>query len=181
MGHKFFANVHPRDLNDIRRHAERLLRGETTGYRHETRLIGNNGEVLWCFITATLIAVRSSMPNYALYLIENITERKRMEEKLRESERLVAVGATAAMFAHEVGNPLNGISTTVQMIERDLARAQNGIKPSVFSALGDIKSEITRLGALLHEFRYLARPQRLEEKSGPPGQFNRLCVDAECL
>ena len=92
MGHKFFANVHPRDLNDIRRHAERLLRGETTGYRHETRLIGNNGEMLWCFITATLIAVRNSMPNYALYLIENITERKRIEEKLRESERLVSSG-----------------------------------------------------------------------------------------
>ena len=34
----------------------------------------------------------------------------------------------------------------------------------MFSALGDIKSEITRLGALLHEFRYLARPQRLEQK-----------------
>jgi PAS domain S-box-containing protein len=163
LGHKFFANVHPRDLSDIRRQAERLLHGETTGYRHETRLIGNNGEVLWCFVTATLIAVRNSTPNYALYLIENITERKRMEEKLRESERLVAVGATAAMFAHEVGNPLNGISTTVQMIERDLTRAKNGINPSVFSALRDIKSEINRLGALLHEFRYLARPQRLEQ------------------
>jgi len=163
LGQKFFANVHPRDVSDIRGHAERLLHGETNGYRHETRLIGKNGEVLWCFITATLIAGRNSAPNYALYLIENITERKRMEEKLRESERLVAVGATAAMFAHEVGNPLNGISTTVQMIERDLARTHNGIKPSVFSALGDIKSEITRLGALLHEFRYLARPQRLEQ------------------
>ena len=163
LGQKFFANVHPRDLSDIRDHAERLLHGETTGYRHETRLIGKNGEVLWCFITATLIAGRNSTPNYALYLIENITERKRMEEKLRESERLVAVGATSAMFAHEVGNPLNAISTTVQMIERDLARAHNGIRPSVFSALGDIKNEITRLGALLHEFRYLARPQRLEK------------------
>ena len=82
---------------------------------------------------------------------------------MRESERLAAVGATSAMFAHEVGNPLNGISTTVQMIERDLSRSQNGINPSVFSALGDIKNEITRLGALLHEFRYLARPQRLEQ------------------
>ncbi len=163
LGQKFFASVHPRDVSDIRRQAERLLRGETTGYRHETRLIGSNGEILWCCITATLIATRDPTPNYALYLIENITERKRMEEKLRESERLAAVGATSAMFAHEVGNPLNGISTTVQMIERDLSRAQNGINPLVFSALGDIKSEITRLGALLHEFRYLARPQRLEQ------------------
>jgi PAS domain S-box-containing protein len=164
LGQKFFASVHPRDVSDIRRHAERLLRGETTGYRHETRLIDKNGEVLWCCITATLIATRNSTPNYALYLIENITEQKRMEEKLRESERLAAVGATSAMFAHEVGNPLNGISTTVQMIERDLSRAQNGINPLVLSGLGDIKSEITRLGALLHEFRYLARPQRLEQR-----------------
>ena len=164
LGQKFFTTVHPRDVSDVRRHAERLLRGETTGYRHETRLIGKNGEVLWCCITATLIAARNSTANYALYLIENITEHKRMEEKLRESERLAAVGATSAMFAHEVGNPLNGISTTVQMIERDLLRAQNGVNPVVFSALGDIKSEITRLGALLHEFRYLARPQRLEQR-----------------
>jgi PAS domain S-box-containing protein len=163
LGQKFFARVHPRDVSDIRRHAEQLLRGETTGYRHETRLIEKNGEVLWCCITATLITARNVTPNYALYLIENITERKRMEEKLRESERLAAVGATSAMFAHEVGNPLNGISTTVQMIERDLSRVQNGVNPLVFSALVDIKNEITRLGALLHEFRYLARPQRLEQ------------------
>jgi PAS domain S-box-containing protein len=163
LGQKFFARVHPRDVSDIRRHAEQLLRGETTGYRHETRLIEKNGEVLWCCITATLITARNATPNYALYLIENITERKRMEEKLRESERLAAVGATSAMFAHEVGNPLNGISTTVQMIERDLSRVQNGVNPLVFSALVDIKNEITRLGALLHEFRYLARPQRLEQ------------------
>jgi signal transduction histidine kinase len=47
------------------------------------------------------------------------------------------------------------------MIERDLTRSRNGVKPVIFSALDDIKSEITRLGALLHEFRYLARPQRL--------------------
>jgi signal transduction histidine kinase len=95
-------------------------------------------------------------------MIEDISQRKRMEEKLRESERLAAVGATSALFAHEVGNPLNGISTTVQVIQRDLARAGNGVKPSVVAALSDITQEITRLGALLHEFRYLARPQRLQ-------------------
>ena len=162
LGEKFFARVHPEDLSVTRDHAERLLQGEISSYRHETRLLEKNGAVLWCCVTATLIAARNGTPNYILLLIENITESKRLEERLRETERLAAVGATSAMFAHEVGNPLNGISTTVQMIERDLMRSRNGVTPVVFSALDDIKSEITRLGALLHEFRYLARPQRLQ-------------------
>jgi PAS domain S-box-containing protein len=162
LGEKFFGRVHPEDLGVIEDHAERLLQGEISSYRQETRLLEKSGAVLWCCVTATLIASRNGTPNYILLLIENITESKRLEERLRETERLAAVGATSAMFAHEVGNPLNGISTTVQMIERDLARSRNGVTPVVFSALDDIKSEITRLGALLHEFRYLARPQRLQ-------------------
>ena len=161
LGQKFFATVHPQDLHYVQNQIEALLHGDTGNFRHETRFISKTGEVLSCCVTATLIIDRYGVSNYILLLIENITESKRMEERLRETERLAAVGATSAMFAHEVGNPLNGISTTVQMIERDLTRSQNGVRPAVFSALGDIKSEITRLGALLHEFRYLARPQRL--------------------
>lgn len=162
LGEKFFTLVYPQDLNNLQDKVDGLLKGDSGGFRNETRLIANTDEVLSCCVTAALIMGRHGTPDYILLLIENITEAKRLEERLRETERLAAVGATSAMFAHEIGNPLNGISTTVQMIERDLSRSKNGITPTVFSALADIKSEITRLGALLHEFRYLARPQRLQ-------------------
>ena len=161
LGQKFFAIVYPADLDALQNKIDGLLKGDTGGFRNETRLIAKSGQVLSCCVTGALIMGRHGTPGYILLLIENITESKRLEERLRESERLAAVGATSAMFAHEVGNPLNGISTTVQMIERDLLRSKNGVTPTVFTALDDIKSEITRLGALLHEFRYLARPQRL--------------------
>src|SRR5215813_10648380 len=51
-----------------------------------------------------------------------IAEHKRTAQKLRESERLATIGATAAQLAHEIGNPLNGMATTVQILERRLTK-----------------------------------------------------------
>lgn len=162
LGQSFTQFVCPQERDRSEERIARLFRGEQDRYAVETCLVGELGEVLTCCITAASIASQEGAPRYVLKLIEDITQRKRMEEQLRESERLAAVGATSAMFAHEIGNPLNGISTTVQMIERDLARSADWRNPTILSALADIKNEVTRLGALLHEFRYLARPQRLD-------------------
>ncbi|MGH7832473.1 MAG: two-component system sensor histidine kinase NtrB, partial [Candidatus Binatia bacterium] len=89
-------------------------------------------------------------------------EQRRAEERLRESQRLAAVGKTAAVLAHEIGNPLNGMFTTVQLIERHLVRSKN---PSDHAHLNeqlqDLKGEISRLGSLLHEFRSLSGPMQL--------------------
>jgi PAS domain S-box-containing protein len=89
-------------------------------------------------------------------------EQRRAEERLRESQRLAAVGKTAAVLAHEIGNPLNGMFTTVQLIERHLARSQTPLADAHLNEqLRDLKGEISRLGSLLHEFRSLSGPMQL--------------------
>jgi signal transduction histidine kinase len=88
-----------------------------------------------------------------------VVERKRAEEKLRESERLATMGATAAVLAHEVANPLNGLSTTIQLLQRRLTKLND---PAVNSSLEDVFSEISRLQSLLDDFRSLARPKQLK-------------------
>jgi PAS domain S-box-containing protein len=89
-------------------------------------------------------------------------ERRRAEERLRESQRLAAVGKTAAVLAHEIGNPLNGMFTTVQLIERHLARSKGPLADAHLNEqLQDLKGEISRLGSLLHEFRSLSGPMQL--------------------
>ncbi|MGH7830885.1 MAG: hybrid sensor histidine kinase/response regulator [Candidatus Binatia bacterium] len=103
-------------------------------------------------------------PIAILEINTDVTERKRIEEKLRERERLAAMGATAAMFAHEVGNPLNGISTTVQILQRYLARQKGLSSETMVSSFEDIRREINRLSSLLHDFRFLAHPQQLALK-----------------
>jgi PAS domain S-box-containing protein len=91
-------------------------------------------------------------------LVNDVTERKQLEKTIREHDRLAAMGATAAVFAHEVGNPLNGISTTVQMLQRHFNK-QNDSYAS--STLIELQQEIQRLSSLLHDFRSLSRPRDL--------------------
>ncbi|HZU43043.1 MAG TPA: ATP-binding protein [Terriglobales bacterium] len=47
----------------------------------------------------------------------DIGERKRVEESLRHSERLAATGRLAASIAHEINNPLEGITNLLYLIE----------------------------------------------------------------
>jgi PAS domain S-box-containing protein len=179
LGQESFARLHPQDLAKIRELTERLLGGEIDHFRQEARYIDTQGEPVWTHLTATVITSSDGTQKYALQMVENITEQKRIEEKLRESERLAVLGATAAMFAHEIGNPLNSISTTVQLLERDLTRPQPGGKESMLASLHDIRQEITRLGALLHEFRFLSRPHNLALQPASIDRLVRELIEGE--
>jgi PAS domain S-box-containing protein len=57
----------------------------------------------------------------------DITERKRVQEVLVQTEKLMSVGGLAAGMAHEINNPLAGILQSVQVIRRrlDERRAHN--------------------------------------------------------
>jgi PAS domain S-box-containing protein len=91
-------------------------------------------------------------------------ERSRAEEKIRESQRLAVMGATAAVLTHEIANPLNGISTTVQVMQRYLSKRQAEVGQDDFlvTNLTDLKTEIDRLSSLLNDFRSLARAPQLK-------------------
>ncbi len=67
------------------------------------------------------------------------------------------MGLTTAKLIHEIGNPLNGMSTTVQLLERDLMKPGPPDKELLRSTVHDLSSEINRLRSLLVEFRSLAR------------------------
>jgi signal transduction histidine kinase len=91
-----------------------------------------------------------------------MAERKRTAQKLRESERLATIGATAAQLAHEIGNPLNGMATTVQILERRLRNQSSPVDEVVLAAVQDLGHELGRLRTLVQGLRTLARPRQLE-------------------
>jgi PAS domain S-box-containing protein len=49
--------------------------------------------------------------------IRDVTEQKRMEEALRDSEKLALTGRLAATIAHEINNPLEALSNLFYLIE----------------------------------------------------------------
>jgi len=87
--------------------------------------------------------------------IRDVRERKKLEGKLREKERLAEMGTIAAIFAHEVANPLTGISFNAQLIK-------NGLPTEYQSLINNLSTEIYRLESLLNQFRSFSRLGDLE-------------------
>ena len=61
-------------------------------------------------------------------IVEDVTQRVRMEQRLAVSERLAGVGRLAAMVAHEINNPLDGIIRLVNLARR--VEGEAGARPS---------------------------------------------------
>ena len=57
-----------------------------------------------------------------ILLIENVTDRVRLEEQLQISEKMASIGVLAAGVAHEVNTPLTGISSFTQMLLEGASR-----------------------------------------------------------
>ena len=83
---KFTDITHPEDIKLGVELTEKMLRGEIPGFSVEKRYLKKNGEVLPAKLTASLIRDRQGAPTHSVATIEDITERKRAEEKLRQSE-----------------------------------------------------------------------------------------------
>ena len=136
----------------------RLTRNDST---HVPVFISYNPVVIDDTLCVCIIVADLTELKHQAALLEE--ERLRSEEKMSESRRLAVMGATAAVLAHEIANPLNGISTTVQVMQRHLSSRREASAQDDFLImnLADLKKEIDRLGALLNDFRSLARAPQL--------------------
>ena len=88
-------------------------------------------------------------------------ERRRLQQELVASERLAAVGETAATLAHEIANPLNGMYVQCQLMERRLSKVPD-LDPRIHDAMELLLAENVRLTRLLQEFRSLSRGEAVE-------------------
>jgi signal transduction histidine kinase len=81
-------------------------------------------------------------------------DRARMREQLVRNERLAAVGELAATVAHEVRNPLAGISSAIQMIADGIPRTDR-LQP----VITEVQAQIRRLEATVRDLLIFGRPQ----------------------
>ena len=145
-------------------HDQYIERYERTGEAHAIGRIRvvtgkrKNGELFPIELSVTEIEVDKDV-HYAAF-IRDISEKIKMQEQLVERERLATIGTTAAKIGHELANPLNGMSLTIQLLEQRLNRQPIPPDSQVAATVQRLKNEISRLNQLAGQFRTISRRER---------------------
>jgi len=89
-------------------------------------------------------------------ITRDITEQKRAEKILRETEKLAAKGQLAAQIAHEVNNPLAGIKNSFLLIKDAIPKEH-----PYYRYVGLIDKEIERTSNIVRQMFDLYRPNKI--------------------
>src|SRR5262245_30350219 len=84
---KTFSDItHPDDLEQDFKVMRRMLAGEINASLREKRYFHKEGSVVWANLTTSLMRKADGSPDYFISIVEDISDRKRAEEKLRKRE-----------------------------------------------------------------------------------------------
>jgi signal transduction histidine kinase len=97
--------------------------------------------------------IRGDLGQVASAINRMAERRMALEEKLRQQDRLAALGKVVGGVAHEVRNPLNSIKLTLQLLER---RLKKGVAAS--NEVQECLQEIDRLDMIVGRLLAFGRP-----------------------
>jgi PAS domain S-box-containing protein len=91
LGSTFQAITHPDDLEVDLENVRHVLAGATNTFQMEKRYFHKNGCTVWVHLSVSLVRSRSGAPLFFISQIQNIDDRKRMEQELiARNEELMA-------------------------------------------------------------------------------------------
>ncbi len=115
--------------------------------------------------------VRNGTVQGNILRVEDISEKRNREARLRRAESLASLTTLAAGVAHEIKNPLGSIGIHIQLIQRALAAEGIRESASVQGNLHVINEEIERLNKIVVDFLFAVRPMDVTLEYG---DLNRL-------
>jgi PAS domain S-box-containing protein len=123
LGMTFSDVVHPEDLEANLNDARRLKAGEIQSYAQIKRYLRKDREPIWVNLTVGLARRPDRSPDYFVAVVEEISARKRAEERLLESEAALKDADRRkdeflATLGHELRNPLAPIRNGLHVLQR---------------------------------------------------------------
>jgi two-component system sensor histidine kinase HydH len=116
-----------------------------------------NGEIVPLSLSATPIRDESGRGQGAVIVLRDLSEIKKLEEKVRRSEKLAAIGKLAASVAHEIRNPLSSIRGFAQFLRHALKD-----KPQEREYAETVVTEVDRINQVVTDLLTFARPMMAE-------------------
>ena len=110
-------------------------------------------------ISFSMAEIRGDL--YFTGIVRDITEYKRMEDRLVQAERLAAVGNTVSHIAHEIKNPLAIIGGFAQQLQKI-----PGLDDKSQHKLGIIMEEVRRLEDMIAQMRDFVKHPSIKKEPG---------------
>ena len=95
----------------------------------------------------------------------DVSERKRTQAQLARTDRMASIGTLAAGVAHEINNPLVYVTLGLELIERELSRAEGPDLSRLRTCCTDAIEGAERVRTIVRDLRTFSRPG--EEKTAP--------------
>jgi PAS domain S-box-containing protein len=167
-GHNILAFIHPGDLERSRAQLARLTEGQTM-HAFENRFLAKDGSY-------RVIEWAGVPEGGRIHSIgRDMTEQRAVEEALRQSQKMEAVGQLTGGIAHDFNNFLQGITGSLELMQKRIAQGRlTELCRLISSAMG----AANRASALTHRLLAYSRRQPLDPK---PVSANPLIVAMEDL
>ncbi len=146
------------DLIDQAQHKKYLLQALQSGKEvndWEVTINTKNSEKKYCILTATFEDGSSELSNIQ-GIFHDITNLKKEEKAALQAEKLAAAGRLVRTLAHEVRNPLNNITLSVEQMQQD-----NVLDESTSLYLNIIQRNSKRISDLISELLNTSRPTEI--------------------
>jgi diguanylate cyclase (GGDEF)-like protein/PAS domain S-box-containing protein len=118
LGKTFQDITYPDDLNVDLDHFHRILAGEMRTYQIEKRYVHKEGHVVWGLLSVSLVHDEEGEPLYFVSQIQDVSERKRAEQKIRDAEqryRTLVEQLPAVTYVDPVSDPDTSLYTSPQI------------------------------------------------------------------
>jgi PAS domain S-box-containing protein len=124
--------THPDDVEPDSETHRRLVRDEIRQHTMEKRYVTKDGRTVSGHLTVGVVRDDDGRPLHLITQVEDVTEQKRVEEQLRETQRLESLGLLAGGIAHDFNNLLVGVLGNASLLLAELP-ADAPVRPRVES------------------------------------------------
>ena len=154
----FFAFVHPDDRAAVRAASEAASAARQP-YDIEHRVVRPDGGVRWVHEKASILDDGQGRPLRMVGTVQDITERRVLEEQLRQAQKMEAIGQLAGGIAHDLNNALTAIAGYAELALNEVA-PDHAARPDI----EEIRRAAERAGAVTRQLLAFSRKQLLEPR-----------------
>jgi PAS domain S-box-containing protein len=142
----WLAHMHPEDREPARASCAEAVRARKP-QEFECRLTAADGRVMW-FRAILDVVVEDGEARELIGVMVDVTEGKRLEDQLRQSQKMEAVGRLAGGVAHDFNNLLTAISGYAEILMRRLGEG-HALRPKAEAITAAVERAAGLTGQLL--------------------------------